>query len=211
MDGSVNTTVLDPNPGNLWDVLQFFIDNNDALISLLHDTLSSNKGIKWFLTLYVKFVKYNQNNEAVYAEPTFRSINLTLTNGAEIKEQLAKAYQNLYNSYQNFERDGSDWSIDQILKMEVNTVEYVPLAGSSFIPLPSKIAKKKAILNIKNSDQKCFLWSVIAARYPVPWNQHPNRVSHHQQYANELNTEGLEFPTPLSQIKKFEKKNSISN
>ena len=93
---------------------------------------------------------------------------LTLTNGAEIKEQLAKAYQNLYNSYQNFERDGSGWSIDQILKMEVNTVEYVPLSGSSFFPLPPKIAKKRAILNIQNSDQKCFLWSVIAALHPAP-------------------------------------------
>ena len=205
LDGSVNTTVLDPNPGNLWDVLQFFIDNNDALISLLHDTLSSNKGIKWFLTLYVKFVKYNQNNEAVYAEPTFRSINLQLTNGAEIKEQLAKAYQNLYNSYQNFERDGSGWSIDKILKMEVNIVEYIPLAGSSFIPLPSKIAKKKAILNIQNIDQKCFLWSVLATLHPLPWNQNPNLVSHYKQYANQLNIEGLEFPIPLSQIKKFEK------
>ena len=171
LDGSVNTTVLDPNPGNLWDVLQFFIDNNDTLISLLHDTLSSNKGIKWFLTLYVKFVKYNQNNEAVYAEPTFRSVNLQLTNGAEIKEQLAKAHQKIYNSYQNFERDGSGWSIDKILKMEVNTVEYIPLAGSSFIPLPPKIAKKKAILNIQNTDQKCFLWSVLAILHPLPWNQ----------------------------------------
>ena len=80
--------------------------------------------------------------------------------------------------------------------MEVNTVEYIPLAGSSFIPLLSTIAKKKAVLNIQNSDQKCFLWSVLAALHPVAWNQNPNRISHYRQYANELNTNNLEFPTP---------------
>jgi hypothetical protein len=76
LEGAVETRVLDPNPGNLWDILQFFRDNSDQIRYFLQTTLWSKKGIKWFLTLYVKFVKYNQNNEAVYAEPTFRSINL---------------------------------------------------------------------------------------------------------------------------------------
>ncbi|KAK3083783.1 hypothetical protein FSP39_003181 [Pinctada imbricata] len=210
LEGSVVTTELSPNPGNLWDILQFFIDNNDTLMSHLHDVLLSKRGIKWFMTLYVKFVKYNQSNEAVYAEPIFRSINQTLTKGAEIKEQLAKAYQNLYSSYQNFERDGSGWSIDKILKMEICTAEYTPLSGSSYIPLPPRIVKKKAVLNIQNLDQKCFLWSIIAALHPVSWGDHPTRVSNYTQYEREIVTEGLDFPTPLSQIAGFEQKNNIS-
>lgn len=133
LEGAVEVkTVLEPSPGNLWDILQFFKDNSQRIQCLLHTT----RGIKWFLNLFVKFVKYNQNNETVYVEPTFQSINFTLTNGVEIKEQLAKAYKNLYVSYQNFERDGSGWSIDQILKKEFNTVEFTPLSGSSYIPLP---------------------------------------------------------------------------
>jgi hypothetical protein len=85
---------------------------------------------------------------------------------AEIKEQLAKAFKNIYIGYQNFERDGSGWSIDQILKMKVSIAEFVPLAVSSFIPLFLKVLKKKAVLNIQSSDQKCFLWSVLASLYP---------------------------------------------
>ena len=210
LNGAAETKVLDPNPGNLWDILQFFKDNSNPIQYFLHTTLWAKKGIKWFLTLFVRFVKFNENDEAVYAEPIFRSINFTLTNGAEIKEQLAKAYKNLYVSYQNFERDGSGWSIDQILKMEVNIAEYVPLSGSSYLPLPPKIAKKKAVLNIQNEDQKCFLWSIVASLHPVSRADHPSRVANYVQYERDLNTEEMDFPVSLSQIGRFEKKNNIS-
>ena len=65
----------------------------------LIDRLAGFKGIKWFMTLHVKFVKYNQNNEAVYAEPTFRSINFTCTNASQLQEQMAESFQNLHNAY----------------------------------------------------------------------------------------------------------------
>ena len=83
--------------------------------------------MKWFMTLFVKFVKYNQNNEAVYAEPKFRSVSFACTNVSQIQEQMTEALQHLHDSYQNFECIGSGWSIDKILKHEVNSIEYIPL------------------------------------------------------------------------------------
>ncbi|XP_061191773.1 uncharacterized protein LOC133200019 [Saccostrea echinata] len=94
--------------------------------------------------------------------------------------------------------------------MEVNTAEYAPLSGSSYLPMPPKIAKKKAVLNIENVDQKCFLWSILASLHPIGRLDHPARVSNYTKYEYELNTEGLDFPLPLSQINRFEKKNNIS-
>ena len=35
--------------------------------------------------------------------------------------------------------------------------------GSSYIPLPDRLVRKKAIINPKNSDLECFKWAVIAA------------------------------------------------
>ena len=62
------------------------------------------------MTLFVIFFKCNQNNEAIYAEPTFRSVAFACINVSQIQEQLAEAFQHLHNSYQNFERDRSGWS-----------------------------------------------------------------------------------------------------
>ena len=123
---------------------------------------------------------------------------------------MAEASQNLHNAYQNFERDSSGWSIDKILKLELNTVEYVPLHGSSYLPLPREIQKKKAVLNVKNSDQKCFLRAVLTSVHSVSRSDNPNAVSQYLKYENELKTDMLDFPTSVSSIPEFEKRNKIS-
>ncbi|GBO13510.1 hypothetical protein AVEN_265542-1 [Araneus ventricosus] len=68
--------------------------------------------------------------------------------------------------------------------MELKTTTHHPLAPSSYIPLPSKLAAKKAVVNIKNTDQKCFIWSVLAALHPV--RQNAERVSHYTSMEQEL-------------------------
>ena len=58
-------------------------------------------------------------------------------------------------------------------------VAYDPLKASSHIPLPKELQSKKALLNIQNNDEKCFLWSVLAHLHPVAENAH--RVSHYTE------------------------------
>ena len=43
--------------------------------------------------------------------------------------------------------------------------------GSSYIELPEYLKNKKAITNIKNDDDKCFLWCVLRALNPVKKNK----------------------------------------
>ena len=47
--------------------------------------------------------------------------------------------------------------------LEVHTVSYKPLRGETYIPLPKELADKKAIINVQNKDNKCFLWCVLRA------------------------------------------------
>ena len=50
-------------------------------------------------------------------------------------------------------------------KTEVNleSIMYEPLGGSSCIPLPGSLAAKKAIINLKNEDDECFKWEITRA------------------------------------------------
>lgn len=86
------------------------------------------------------------------------------------------------------------------MRLEIKIVPYHPL--------PPKIQHLKGIINIQNQDDKCFLWCVLAAIHPV--NHNPHRVQHYLPFQDELNMNGISFPTPLSQIKKFEEQNKIS-
>ena len=42
-------------------------------------------------------------------------------------------------------------------------MKYVPLGGSSYIPLPKFQAAKKAIINLKNDDDECSKWAIARA------------------------------------------------
>ncbi|XP_046547498.1 uncharacterized protein LOC124257474 [Haliotis rubra] len=199
-----------PNESNNVDILQFLADEQFNVETILHDFLHEKKGMKWFLTLKLKFIKYDENNESHLAEPVLRSKHFWMTNLAEINEQLAEAFQHLYASSQEFQAEGSGWILEGIIQLEVNTAEYVPLSASSYIPLSKYLADKKALMNIHNNDQKCFMWSVLAALHPLDRKQHPERVGKYLSFLSELNLQGIDFPIPLSHIPKFENQNQIS-
>ena len=50
--------------------------------------------------------------------------------------------------------------------LTLSIVEYNPTKGSTYIPLPDWITNKKAIVNIKNKDEKCFIWCILRYLYP---------------------------------------------
>lgn len=131
LDGTVQTRELEPNPGNLWDLLLFFVDTQDNIASILLDALEKYTGIKCVLTLYVKFFKYNEQSETMYAEPTLRSQNMTLTNGVNIEEEIATVLRKLNNDFQNFETDGSGWSIDKSQHCRICSIDWQQLRTAS--------------------------------------------------------------------------------
>ena len=67
------------------------------------------------------------------------------------------------------------------------------------------LRKKNAIINVKNEDNKCFLWSVL--RYLYPKEIHGERLRDLKKYENDLNFKEIEFPVKVKYISKFEKQN----
>ena len=93
------------------------------------------------------------------------------------------------------------------MRLDLHTVKYVPLGGSSYIPLPKFLAAKKAIINLKNEDGECFKWAIAWALNPVEKNS--ERIDKKlRETSKDLNWEGLKFPVNLSDINKFENYNS---
>jgi hypothetical protein len=128
----------------------------------------------------------------------------------QLKHQITEAYFKIDKSFEQYMREGSGWTLDQITKLQVRIAPYSPLVGTSYMPLSKKLQAKKDFLNIQNTDECCFKWSVLAALHHVSKKDHANRVSHYTQYDNELDWSMLDFPTPMSQIPAFEKANQIS-
>lgn len=69
-----------------------------------------------------------------------------------------------------FQRRGSNWQFVSVNKLEIHLVDFQPLSGTVFLPLPTKLSGKKAIINMKNNDNECFKRCVTGKLNPVEKN-----------------------------------------
>ena len=82
--------------------------------------------------------------------------------------------------------------------------------GSSYIDLPIELrSPRNGLNNIKNNDQKCFLWCHF--RHINPTQDHPGRIKKtDRRLASNLNYEGIEFPMQEKYFSKIEVQDNIS-
>ena len=89
----------------------------------------------------------------------------------DVDELIDFAYKGIDGGIEAYQQKGSSWYFKEVEKLEIHTVEYNPTKGLSYIPLPDWITNKKAIVNIQNKDEKCFLWSVLRYLHPIDKNK----------------------------------------
>lgn len=107
----------------------------------------------------------------------------------------------------DFQLMGSGWTIRAIDSLSVSNCKYQCFNGASYMKLPKFIESKKAIINVQNFDNKCFLWSVLAALHYKEFSKNLHRVSNYKKYENEMNMTNIKYPVTLGQIEVFEKQN----
>jgi len=111
-----------------------------------------------------------RTGEVVTANPFFRSDTLTILDGTDVNEVYNDALDKMMKSMTTFEMCGSNWRFRSVVRLEINIIAYRPLSGNSYIPLPKKLADKKAIINPKNEDNQFFKWAVTRALNDIDQN-----------------------------------------
>ena len=105
--------------------------------------------------------------------------------------------------------NGSGWNIESIESQYIEILTYRPFSGSSYMNLPVELrSPRKGLINIKNKDQKCFLWCHV--RHINPSKEHPERIKKtDKKIAEKLDYDGIEFPVQEKDFSKIEVKNNI--
>ena len=146
-------------------------------------------------------LRFEVRDKAYFHSDTY--INLKST---DIKDLLRKIIRNITEKINIYQQNGSGWYFKEVIQLEIHTVKFRPMKGSSYIPLPDWIMRKKAIVSIRNKDSKCFLWSIL--RYLHPREKNDSRLKDLEQYENELKIpKGFKFPVKVGDITKFENAN----
>ena len=114
--------------------------------------------------------------------------------------------RNLYRT-DNRTNEGSGWIVELIESQYINISTYRPLSGSSYVKLLVELrSPKKGLINIKNNDQKFFLWCHVRHISPVKIRPERN-TEEDKKLVNDLNYDRIDFPVPEKDFNKIETKN----
>ena len=122
--------------------------------------------------------------------------------------------------------NGSGWNVESIESQYINISTYRPLSGSSYMDLTVELkSPREGLINIKNKDQKCFLWFHV--RHINPSKEHPERIrkidkklvkhitnpeevrDEDNEFISHFDYDRMEFPVQKKYSSKIEVKNNI--
>ena len=118
-------------------------------------------------------MRWTVEGELVTSDIIFKSEVLQLFIVNDIEDSIAKALRDVFAQTEDFHENGSGWTLEKIVKIQVSDVVYDPfrVGESSFLALPKGIWSSQAVLNVRNpSDSKCIIWSILAQWHPVERN-----------------------------------------
>ena len=107
------------------------------------------------------WIRFRKDGEMV--ELAFNSRMLNIYNLSNMNEIVNSIISHMAQQIENLALKDSKFVFDEVICMDVDFHRLSLMRGSSYLPLPDWLAKKKLIINPTNSDLECFKWAVIAA------------------------------------------------
>lgn len=200
----------------------FFNEIEGNVISQLNGVIQKHVNIKFNCELFCQYALLKDENELCTLDMKSHQTKMIILNAFSTKHEIAQLFTNqcdsIIHKMSEFQERDSGWTLIAICHLEININEYKSIKGSQYIDLPTSIKEKQACINVKNNDEYCFKWAVIAALGPVPRDQTPKRCTSYKINNIEddiivlennitINFSNLTFPLCINKIKEFEKNN----
>ena len=161
---------------------------------------NSNRNIKTILYLHVLMSQGERIQEFAFHSKGLKLI-LEGTDENEIYDEMVEEILEEIDMARDAE--GSGWRFEKVEKLVLHTTRWEPVNAGSYIELPQELKNRKAIINMKNQDDKCFMWCVLRALNPK--DNHPERIDNDlKNKVDTLNIEGIQYPVSLRGIDRFE-------
>ena len=187
-----------------YDTITFLTIAKPFMINIM----DKNRNIKTRLYLNCVMKRTDPDGFTKIAKFAFHSIGQkVITETSDLHEIYKKMINEIEEEVQKVEHaEGSGWVFVEVENLTLHTDIWDPIKASSYINLPEYLKNKNAIINMKNEDNKCFLWCVLRALNPK--DTHPERIDKDlKSKENTLNMKGIAYPVDLKDINRFEKQN----
>ena len=126
----------------------------------------------------------------------------------ELDKALERTLKEMLLRIEQIQLSQSNMRFEKVISMTIHYDKYDPTRAGSYIDLPPFIKLKKACVNIKNTDNKCFKYCVQSVVYDIINKNHPEAFFHYKNLNdNIINWDGVNFPAGNKDIERFEENN----
>ena len=174
-----------------------------------HKTIR-NESNEWKIqiNMHVNFISSKDTGETctIFVWSDNEEIRL----GNETDDIIKGLLNSFLNNYQKEEiilRNGSNFVFESVDLLSYHIHKTSLKRGKSYIKSPEWVINKRATINPKNKDNKCFQYSITVALNHQKIESHPERISNIRPHIDQYNWEGIEFPAGIKDWKKFERNN----
>ena len=117
--------------------------------------------------------------------------------GNETDDSIKRLINSFLNNYQKEEiilRNRSNFVFGSVDLLSYHIHKTSLRRGNSYIKSPEWILNKRATINPKNHDNKCFEYYIAIALHHQQIRSHPKRMSNNDFFSYMYNWKGIEFP-----------------
>ena len=186
----------------------------DMIKPYLSDLINENKAIetssnewKIQINMHINFVSSNDTGEIRTVFVWSDNEEIRLGNETDdIVKRLINSFLNNYQKEKLIFRSGSKFVFESVDLLSYHIHKTSLKRGKSYIKSPEWILNKRATINPKNKDNKCFQYSITVALNHQNIENHPERISNNKPFIDQYNWEDIEFATGIKDWERFEKK-----
>ena len=184
--------------------LEFLADAKPAIINIFN----LNRNIKTILYLHCLMSRMDTGGRLIIKKFAFHSKGQKLIlEGTDEEEVYDEMVGEIEEEIQKVgDAVGSGWQFVEAEKLVLHTTRWDPINAGSYIELPAALKNKKAIINMKNQDEKCFMWCVLRALNPK--DRDAERIDKDLKSKQDtINMKGIRYPVSFRDIDRFESQN----
>ena len=114
INGNLKTIHMKPRVNEKYDLSLFLQGKRTNVLKNLEKEFKEKRGLKWFITVQVRMVKYRPDGEDEFSTPHFRSECQRLINLNELSVQYQECVDKVKGSFQAYQREGSGWQLQEV-------------------------------------------------------------------------------------------------
>src|SRR5437899_2245077 len=174
------------------DMTTFCNSVKEKILNRLMKSLQEQKAIKY--NIFVDCLMKNLSGEELDA--AVKTKNIVIVQDTDVSNTLDEAFKVLERELEEVELKKSGWALYAIDGLRLRVNKYRPLSGSTYIPLPQKIANKKACINVENDDTECFRYAILAKFV----SEKAHRQAMYNNIQHQYDFRCITFPTSLEDV-----------